>query len=133
MKKIKSLFSHGDMVKVLFTLLVWTAVIAGVITLSTSCTVSKTGIGAELYHPAKVQVVSDSGLIITKDILKDIAFAIDDSEDAYEVLLWDISEGNIPSEIGNVYKNSLEQEIRELKDIHSNLSLQYYNQHESTP
>jgi hypothetical protein len=133
MKKIKSLFSHGDMVKVLFTLLVWTAVIAGVITLSTSCTVSKTGIGAELYHPAKVQVVSDSGLIITKDILKDIAFAIDDSEDAYEVLLWDISEGNIPSEIGNVYKNSLQQEIRELKDIHSNLSLQYYNQHESTP
>ncbi|QDP66129.1 MAG: hypothetical protein GOVbin3661_45 [Prokaryotic dsDNA virus sp.] len=133
MKKIKSLFSHGDMVKVLFTLLVWTAVITGVITLSTSCTVSKTGIGAELYHPAKVQVVSDSGLIITKGILKDIAFAIDDSEDAYEVLLWDISEGNIPSEIGNVYKNSLEQEIRELKDIHSSLSLQYYNQHESTP
>ncbi len=133
MKKIKSLFSHGDMIKVLFTLVVWTAVIAGVITLSTSCTVSKTGIGAELYHPAKVQVVSDSGLIITKDILKDIAFAIDDSEDAYEILLWDISEGNIPSEIGNVYKNSLEQEIRELKDIHSNLSLQYYNQHESTP
>ena len=133
MKKIKSLFSHGDMIKVLFTLVVWTAVIAGVITLSTSCTVSKTGIGAELYHPAKVQVVSDSGLIITKDILKDIAFAIDDSEDAYEILLWDISEGNIPSEIGNVYKNSLEQEIRELKDIHSSLSLQYYNQHESTP
>jgi len=133
MKKIKSLFSHGDVIKALFTLVVWAILLTSVISLSTSCAVNKTGIGAELYHPAKVQVVSDSGLIITKDILKDIAFAIDDSEDAYEVLLWDISEGNIPSEIGNVYKNSLEQEIRELKDIHSNLSLQYYNQHESTP
>ncbi len=124
------------LLKAIFTLSAWGALIILGFSLCISCATVKPGANAMIFHPTKVVTVSESDCVSVRrhnQILKDIAFAIDDSEDALEYLVADIENGIIDLETGQLYKSHLEAEIKHLKDTYNDLSLEYYNQHESTP
>jgi len=124
------------LLKAIFTLSAWGVLVILGFSLCISCATVKPGANAMIFHPTKVVMVSESDCVTVRrhnQILKDIAFAIDDSEDALEYLVADIENGIIDLETGQLYKSHLEAEIKHLKDTYNDLSLEYYNQHESTP